>query len=331
MIAIVSHPEDLHAVAVCQHLDRLGAAHRFVNTSQLPATATLTTMPSSGAKWTASWSVDGVDDDPSQWRAMWWRRPQPFAIDPTITGANDRAFAIGECAAAVAGLWSCLDAVWVNDPDRDEAASSKMWQLKLASLLGLRIPRTCMTNDPARARAFIASEPGAVIYKSFSATPVTWRETRTVGAADEPMLDLVRLAPVIFQEAIPGGVDIRVTIVDAQIFAARIDAGASGYEFDFRLDAANPINEHLLPPEIEMRLLDLMARLGLWYGAVDLRLSPEGEYVFLEINPAGQWLFVEYATGQPIAAALAGLLARLDATPAAPAQSLTSAAGVTTA
>jgi hypothetical protein len=30
-----------------------------------------------------------------------------------------------------------------------------------------------------------------------------------------------------------------------------------------------------------------MRRMGLVYGAVDMRLKPDGTYVFLEINPAG--------------------------------------------
>jgi hypothetical protein len=51
-----------------------------------------------------------------------------------------------------------------------------------------------------------------------------------------------------------------------------------------------------------------MRRLGLVYGAIDLRLTPEGRYVFLEINPSGQFLYVEHATGQPITAALAKAL-----------------------
>jgi glutathione synthase/RimK-type ligase-like ATP-grasp enzyme len=55
-----------------------------------------------------------------------------------------------------------------------------------------------------------------------------------------------------------------------------------------------------------------MDRLGLVYGAIDMRLTPEGEYVFLEINPTGQWLFIEAATGQPIAAAFADLLIQHD-------------------
>lgn len=46
-----------------------------------------------------------------------------------------------------------------------------------------------------------------------------------------------------------------------------------------------------------------------------MRLRPDGTYVFLEINPAGQWLFVEEATGQPIAWGLARLLVQHDPEP----------------
>ena len=51
-----------------------------------------------------------------------------------------------------------------------------------------------------------------------------------------------------------------------------------------------------------------MHRLGLVYGAIDMRRTPDGRYVFLEINPAGQWLFVEHFSGQPITSTLARLL-----------------------
>ena len=53
----------------------------------------------------------------------------------------------------------------------------------------------------------------------------------------------------------------------------------------------------------------LMARLGLLYGAADLRETSDGRVFFLEINPAGQWLFIEERTHQPITAAVAQLLA----------------------
>lgn len=315
MIGIVSHADDLHTTEVVRHLDALGASHVLLDTGHAPRSVSLTSTQDAGG-WHADWvdtSPDGVAAvDASSLRAVWWRRPQPFVVHDDVRSPQDRGFAVGEIAAAVAGLWSCLPATWVNDPDRDGAGSRKMWQLQVAARLGLRVPRTCMTNDPARAREFLHREPGRVIFKPFGGTPATWRETRPVREADLDLLESVRYAPVIFQEAVAGS-DVRVTIVGTQVFAAELRTEESGYAYDFRVDTHHcPTAAHDLPAPVSAGLLRLMEVLGLWYGAVDLRRTPEGDYVFLEINPAGQWLFVEYATGQPIAAALAALLARLD-------------------
>jgi glutathione synthase/RimK-type ligase-like ATP-grasp enzyme len=54
--------------------------------------------------------------------------------------------------------------------------------------------------------------------------------------------------------------------------------------------------------------MDLMTALGLRFGALDFLLTPDDEWVFLEINPNGQWAFIEQATGLPIAAAIADAL-----------------------
>ncbi len=36
-----------------------------------------------------------------------------------------------------------------------------------------------------------------------------------------------------------------------------------------------------------------MHLLGLTFGGIDLDLTPEGDYVFLEVNPSGQWLWLD--------------------------------------
>jgi hypothetical protein len=55
-----------------------------------------------------------------------------------------------------------------------------------------------------------------------------------------------------------------------------------------------------LPDDFVHRLSRFMERMGLVYGAIDVRLTPEGKYVFLEVNTSGQWIFMEEKTGQPI-------------------------------
>ncbi len=44
------------------------------------------------------------------------------------------------------------------------------------------------------------------------------------------------------------------------------------------------------------------------FASLDMILTPEGEFVFLEINPNGQWLWLEEELGLPLLASMADLL-----------------------
>jgi glutathione synthase/RimK-type ligase-like ATP-grasp enzyme len=59
---------------------------------------------------------------------------------------------------------------------------------------------------------------------------------------------------------------------------------------------------------VQERCVRLIERLELCYGAIDMILTPDGRYVFLEINPSGQYLWIEMETGLPISAAICDLL-----------------------
>jgi glutathione synthase/RimK-type ligase-like ATP-grasp enzyme len=150
-----------------------------------------------------------------------------------------------------------------------------------------------------------------VVFKAFLASIEEWRETRLVEPEDLERLDLVRYAPVIFQEYV-NGVDLRITVIGDRLFAAEIDARQSSYPVDMRMVIGEgTVRAVELPAAVQAALLALQRRLNLVYGAIDMRLTDDGQYYFLEVNPAGQWLFIEQRTGQPIAQAHADLLARL--------------------
>jgi hypothetical protein len=51
-------------------------------------------------------------------------------------------------------------------------------------------------------------------------------------------------------------------------------------------------------------------RLGLAYATADLRMTPEGTPVFLDLDTRGAFAFVEERTGLHLASALAALLLR---------------------
>jgi len=309
MIVVISHPDDRHAAAVSTALGRVGEEVVLFDLADLPDRATLGVDYDDPCDPVVTLVHDGVTSVLSDATAVWWRRPQAPVLD-AIGDVDVLGFTHGEWYEALNGIYQLLDCPWLNDPIRNEVASRKALQLKVAAELGLRIPRTLMTSDADAALRFVEREGlGNVIYKSFASTHQVWRETRKLRADDLAMFDSLKLAPVIFQEHIPAAADVRVTIVGDQVFPLEIDARRSDYDVDFRVDMGHAATRAAtIPDEVEKRLRRMMERFGLAYGAVDLRRTPDGDYVFLEINPAGEFLFAEVHGQFPITDAVAGWL-----------------------
>jgi glutathione synthase/RimK-type ligase-like ATP-grasp enzyme len=310
MILIVGFESDPHVQEVRRFLH---AEPLVFDTGEFPATVLL------DARFSSESASLRVLREKSRWLdlgtigAVWYRRINPLGLDPAITDTTARLFAWSEANEALLGVWYALDCFWMNPPTADEIALRKIRQLQVARRLGLSIPETLVTNNPEAATEFIQSRgPGEVIRKAFRNIREAPRETAVVTQDDLRLIDSVRFTPVIFQRFIPGRLDLRVTIVDGEFFAASIES-EPGYEADYRtgLRTAN-VRPFTLPTDIADRLTGLMEAFNLRYGAVDLRVTPDGEYVFFEVNPAGEYMFISQRTDQPISAAIAAALERHD-------------------
>lgn len=314
MILVISHHRDEHAQSVMVELSRQGVATRMLDLARFPLELCLAMQYDGAGVNQFTFGCDDTGLDLADCGAVWWRRPQQPTVGAEVSRAAHQNFALSESHEALYGLWQSIDAYWINEPARDMVANRKAYQLKVAGELGFEIPQTLISNCPQAARDFVNRlGVGKVIYKAFSATEQDWRETRILRAEELDKLDNVKYAPVIFQSYIEADVDLRITIVGDQIFAAAIHSQDTSYKIDFRMDiAAAKVEAAPLPRDVEVKLLALMKRLGLVYGAIDMRRRPDGSHVFLEINPAGQWLFIERQTGQKITEALATQLARHD-------------------
>jgi len=311
VILIISHEQDPHAERVIRHLQANGQKVLLLNLTELPDRATLSIQYDPPDHPRIDYVRAGGASYPlHEVTSVWWRRPQVPDLS-AVTDPQVNLFTANEWNEAINGLWQLLDARWMNDPTRDDAASRKARQLRVAAEVGLQIPRTLITTDVQRARRFISElGPAGTIYKTFSCTHAIWRETRLLRANDMKHLDAVSIAPVIFQQFIPAESDLRITAVGGKLFPAAIRSVARDGLVDFRMsvgDAALRAEE--LPADVTEKLLALLARLGLVYGAIDIRRTPDGEYFFFEVNTAGEFLFVEDRTGQPIARAIADWLA----------------------
>ena len=307
MIVIIAEPTDVHAKVVARKLEIRGEPCAIINAADFPQRCDITTEYDGARaehRLTGPFGEIGTSDI----KGLWIRRVSAHDISPAVLDPQVAHFSFGQCRDHFLGLAGSVDNV-INPRFAEMRAELKPLQLHAAQAVGLRIPKTMISNDPARIRRFAESCGAETIFKTLTATAFQFTATTVLDTELRDMLDSVKIAPAIFQERIVAKTHIRATVVDDRVFAASIAPQRDYAALDWRLDRNAEIRPCALPAEIEARLCALARRMGLRYGAADLIESVDGDHVFLEINPGGQFLFVEIHGGLPISDAIADALA----------------------
>jgi glutathione synthase/RimK-type ligase-like ATP-grasp enzyme len=203
-------------------------------------------------------------------------------------------------------MFASLGAPVINDPDAERHASLKLAQLRVAKRTGLSVPRTIVSNDRAEILNFLRVCKDAICKTIVCDYPHSI-PTRPCSPSDFASERDVSLSPIIVQERVIATLDIRVTVVDLQVFAGELDRPDINENVDWRMTATG-WRPHVLPSEVTERLLLLLDSLGLVTASIDMRLTPDGRYFFLEVNPSGQFLFLEVDAGLPVSGAFADVL-----------------------
>jgi glutathione synthase/RimK-type ligase-like ATP-grasp enzyme len=201
--------------------------------------------------------------------------------------------------------------------------------------MGFELPPTLITNDPDEFLDFYNQHNGNIISKLLGIAFTKHigakfnRYTEVVSKRNVGYAETVRYCPSIFQAYVPKKVELRITVIGEQVFAAEIHSQESHHtRYDWRRYDLyqTPHLPHDLPAEVRQLCVELTRKLGLCYGAIDMILTPDGRYVFIEINPNGQYLWIELLTELPITEALCDLLIAGNAAPKTKRSSKTSMA-----
>lgn len=322
MILVISNAYDDVATSIIAGLNDRHARWARFNVPAFPLESHVAFDPTSPRDGVI---VDESGDliELSEVRTTWiWKPSRPSRVPGLAPGASE--FVQDACERTCQCLSYLLEpsSFMVNEPSRMRLAEDKGVQLRLARRLGLAVPATLITNSPQRARAFCDRFP-EVVFKLINCPRIadddmiSWIGTNLLSDSDLAALDHLVASPGIFQERIPKRCDLRVTIVGNQVFPVEIHSQADARtSVDFRrtwLDEVPLVHAvHALPALVLQQCIALARGLGLATCAIDLVLTPEGEYVFLEVNPGGQWGWIEEATQLPITKAMVDLLVRGD-------------------
>lgn len=257
--------------------------------------------------------------------AVWVRRPGRVEAHPIVTDAFFRAHTSETWQRVLEDVYRATDCRWLPArPCELRRADSKLHQLRVAQRLGFDIPDTLVASDANAIFDFHRKHDGLIISKMAASFPVPkpappfGRFTERVMRSDLAYVATsAHLGPCLFQPEIIKRLELRVTVVGERVFAVAIESQMNRRtSLDWRhYDMAHtPHSAYALPAEIEARCIAVTKALGLTYGAIDIIVTPDDRYVFLELNANGQFLWLEETTGLPIGDAICDLLINKDQT-----------------
>lgn len=327
ILLLVDDPADSTVTDVTRELHRHGADVVVLSPEVMSGLCALSIQPGGSATLRIE---DRLIDVASVHSAWLWRPWYAYpAHDPRLARRfrtdAEREFFLDEWHAFYKGLAMLLahaGTFCVNPPPFNVAFEEKCCQMMLAAQVGLTIPDTLYTTRLPLARRFHDAHGGDIIYKSFRGVGRVTHEDETHREVDVLYTSRVQAAhlveapgfvpsPAIFQPYVPKQLELRVVIFGRRVLACAIHSQQSERSRDDwrRYDFDNtPYAPYALPEEVSRKLVALLERMGLVYASIDLILTPDNEFVFLEVNPNGQFAWVADRSGLPLFAHMAAML-----------------------
>lgn len=299
MILIVSHKTDFTADFVVNKLNQRGIKYKRLNCEDILA---------SEVNFCANKNFIYQILGENKFDSVWFRRVKL----PDICGLTDedRHYILGEIESFVQNTLSVLEVRWLSFPWSIYRAENKLLQLKTAREVGFSIPSTLVTSSKTNLRSFIKEKGNNIVLKPIRKSRIEYKENEALIFTNElsevliDRLDEFDLTPCIYQENVSKEFEVRATVVADKVFAA---ATYSQEEDETRVDWRRKERKFFsieIPVEVETLCVELLKRLDLNFGAIDLIKKPDGSYIFLEINPNGQWVWIETQTGLQISEAI---------------------------
>ena len=297
-ISIFTLENDFHAYVIRHCLHSRGIHCSIIETNGLSVKGGMSWSCTSEVANASINDVEGNQVILADLGLVWWRRfngkPQ---FPEMLTDKVARDLVVNECRATVLGIAVTeFQGIWVNPPEANRIAENKLIQLKAAQQADLRLPKTLISQDPNLVKKFCADLNYRVVVKTVAGTHDAGV---LVGRVTPEILteEAISICPAIYQEFIPGKNHLRICCFGNQIHTVLLKSE--------RLDWRYPLDVIAEPFKLdqltELQIFKVLSSLNLPMGIIDMKLSPEGEPIWFEVNPQGQFLFLEGLCGIPLA------------------------------
>lgn len=188
------------------------------------------------------------------------------------------------------------DKIWFPSPQNVQI--DKLTALHIASLCGLKIPKTIVANNRDDIANFIKHNPRSIIKPiRFSGYyvdgDITYNVyTNSISLDNIETWDCHQFFPTLIQEKIDKTFEIRLFYLDGLIYASAIFVDDNKHDDIKRNFNSKTIKwlPYKFPNEIEEKIRNFMNKISLNTGSIDMMKNSNGEYFFIEVNPVGQFI-----------------------------------------
>lgn len=229
--------------------------------------------------------------------------------------AEFKRFVEYECSDVLLSIFlSCKQARWMNSISGTHFASIKVNQLQIAQEKGWKIPDTILSANKSDLIDFWNHKKGLVITKAIhqgwlASNPNGNKVIFTNKVKEEHLNKLLdfNYPPVLFQEMIIKKHELRIVVIGNNCYACSMGSTSS---VDWRTDQQAILGSSVfqLPDSISHASIDVVKALGLSFGVLDVIVTPDGEFYFLEVNPQGGWIWMDKNLNIPIGNAIVDFL-----------------------
>lgn len=231
--------------------------------------------------------------DEKSLQAVYYRAPTYLRETYSNASSAEEQLYASQWMAFVRNLTIFEKSIWMNNPIATYKAENKLLQLKYAVQIGFQIPQTDVVNYWQQScqskKKYLIKSLDTVLLKIGSQEGFVYSNI----VSEEELCECdLSLAPVIIQNYLKNKIDIRVTVVGDLVYSVEITKNGKGVEGDWRKYktsvAFTPVS---LPREVELKCIDIVKRLGLVLGCIDL-IKVNNDYFFIEVNPTGEWAWL---------------------------------------
>ncbi|HEX9511691.1 MAG TPA: grasp-with-spasm system ATP-grasp peptide maturase [Puia sp.] len=181
---------------------------------------------------------------------------------------------------------------------------NKLITLEVAREVGISVPRTLVTTRKRELAKFRENNKDIICKAISEAIHIGdinfgYIYNYTHVLSDSSFDKLNETFPLsLFQNKIDKEYELRIFYLNGDFYTMAIFSQSDTQtSVDFRRynsEKPNRTVPYTLPPAIKERLAELMNRIGLNTGSIDMAVSQNKEYVFFEVNPIGQFGMTSY-------------------------------------